>query len=367
MASPMSFPAPTTPTSVPAFIPNDSAPLLADDEPDELEVTSDFDSESRATSTQSVTESVLEHVYENGRRYHMKVISKSQGHWRRHGCWTVSLGKYNLPSDEIEQSRLDLYHHLHLELLGGRLHMAEFAHDPHIVLDCGTGTGPRPMSNSISTISSCRGIFHEKFDYIHSGDLVTSLKNWPRYFEQIYEYSNPGGVVEIVEHCLGWRCDDDSMGPDSPIVEYNKYLISGFKAMGTSPENNASDYKRMLEEAGFTDVQTYEYKVAAGTWARGIRKKRLGQIVMDCLESGLESYAKEDVECDEDEGPYLLFCVALCCEETGVGCYLSGRKRNRIMMLEAPESKLNVFEVQAQDYGNGVCKSGLLFDYSTRR
>lgn len=69
-------------------------------------------------------------------------------------------------------------------------------------------------------------------------------------------------MVVHTEHCLGWRCDDDSMGPDSPIVEYNKYLISGFKAMGTSPENNASDYKRMLEEAGFTDVQTYEYKVS---------------------------------------------------------------------------------------------------------
>lgn len=88
------------------------------------EATSDWDEQSVASSTQSLTESIMEHIYENGRRYHRK--SKDQ---------------YLLPTDEKEQDRLDIVHHLHLELLGGNLTVTKFEEDPPNVLDCGCGTG----------------------------------------------------------------------------------------------------------------------------------------------------------------------------------------------------------------------------------
>lgn len=65
--------------------PEGLGPLIADDS------TSDYDSESLASSTQSLTDSIREHVYENGRRYHRK-----------------SQGQYAMPTDEAEQDRLDL-------------------------------------------------------------------------------------------------------------------------------------------------------------------------------------------------------------------------------------------------------------------
>lgn len=65
---------------------NDPTPLEADDD-----TTSDYYESTNFSSTQSVTDSIREHVYENGRRYHRK-----------------SQGKYYLPSDESEQDRLDL-------------------------------------------------------------------------------------------------------------------------------------------------------------------------------------------------------------------------------------------------------------------
>lgn len=49
--------------------------------------------EHSASSTESLSSSILEHVYENGRRYHRK-----------------SSDKYLMPSDEKEQDRLDLGH-----------------------------------------------------------------------------------------------------------------------------------------------------------------------------------------------------------------------------------------------------------------
>ena len=45
-----------------------------------------------------------------------------------------------MPNDEKEQDRLDLFHHLFLSLLGGRLWTAPLG-NPHRVLDVGTGTG----------------------------------------------------------------------------------------------------------------------------------------------------------------------------------------------------------------------------------
>lgn len=90
------------------------------------------------SSTQSLTDSIREHVYENGRRYHLK-----------------SKRKYALPSDEvlrepnyavaamvltckIEQDRLDLFHAYYLELLDGKICFAPLKEDPPNVLDCGT-------------------------------------------------------------------------------------------------------------------------------------------------------------------------------------------------------------------------------------
>lgn len=45
-----------------------------------------------------------------------------------------------MPNDETEQERLDLYHHIFLSLLSGKLHTAPLD-NPQKVLDVGTGTG----------------------------------------------------------------------------------------------------------------------------------------------------------------------------------------------------------------------------------
>lgn len=46
-----------------------------------------------------------------------------------------------MPSDETEQDRLDMVHHIALMLLGGELCMTKFTGDPKNVLDSGCGTG----------------------------------------------------------------------------------------------------------------------------------------------------------------------------------------------------------------------------------
>jgi hypothetical protein len=80
-------------------------------------------SEASNAST-SVTSSIRNYKYENGRRYH-----------------AFREGEYTLPNDEKEQDRLDLIHHVFRLVLGGDLLRAPIPPTVQRVLDMGTGTG----------------------------------------------------------------------------------------------------------------------------------------------------------------------------------------------------------------------------------
>lgn len=71
----------------------------------------DDDARSEVLSTISLSESITDYVYENGRRYH------SYPH-----------ASYAFPNDEEEQDRLDLMHHLWNLALGGDLFLAPIEH-----------------------------------------------------------------------------------------------------------------------------------------------------------------------------------------------------------------------------------------------
>ncbi len=89
---------------------------------------SDYDSavsdSDYASLTTSLSSSVTNYVYENGRRYHR-----------------FREGQYLFPNDEVEQDRLDMVHHIDRLMLGGALFKAPISTSPQRVLDIGTGTG----------------------------------------------------------------------------------------------------------------------------------------------------------------------------------------------------------------------------------
>lgn len=239
---------------------------------------SDYDDDgSVASSTQSLTDSIRDHVYENGRRYHRK-----------------SEDKYLMPTDETEQDRLDMAHHLELLLLGGALHMAPVPQNAPNVLDCGTGTGIWALDfGELHQGSQVIGVDmiplqpswtlpnvkfevddiekpwtwpKNKFDFIHMRHLGTSIRDWPALFKQMYAHTIPGGYVEIAEHTLDdLYCDDGSVPEESVFKRYMMTLGRSVTKMGAHGDLHGRDYKRMLEEAGFVDVTVYTFKVPCGT------------------------------------------------------------------------------------------------------
>lgn len=83
-----------------------------------------YGSDSATNASTSVTSSVRDYMYENGRRYHR-----------------FREGLYNFPNDEVEQEREDMKHAMVKLLCNQKLHFAPIGEWPQQILDIGTGTG----------------------------------------------------------------------------------------------------------------------------------------------------------------------------------------------------------------------------------
>jgi len=189
----------------------------------------------RPSSSVSVSSSVYDFVEEFGRTYHR-----------------YKEGKYYLPNDEQEQSRLDLQHELALRLLDGKLYLAPIER-PHRVVDLGTGTGiwaiefaeQHPESDVLGTDFSpiepeyvppnCRfeiddmdddWVYSHPFDYIHGRYIVGFLNDIRKLIRNIYDNLVPGGYVEIMETLMLMEAIDDSL-EGTVLQKWNGLMVGG--------------------------------------------------------------------------------------------------------------------------------------------
>jgi len=243
-----------------------------------------------AESSKSVTSSVYDFVEEFGRTYHK-----------------YKQGKYYLPNDEQEQSRLDLQHSLALRLLGGELNLAPI-NKPHRVLDVGTGTGiwaiefaeRHPESDvlgiDLSPIQpeyvppNCRfevddaddeWVFSHPFDYIHGRYICAFLSDPNRFMANIFAALRPGGHVEIMETLMMMEAVDDSLR-DQPLERWGQLVRDGLRRIGRDPMRLVH-VKRWMAEAGFVNIVEKKIAVPSNPWARGREQKIRGALMMHNL------------------------------------------------------------------------------------
>ncbi|TGZ77506.1 S-adenosyl-L-methionine-dependent methyltransferase [Ascodesmis nigricans] len=270
-----------------------------------LDETSDY-SDSLASSTVSLSDSIKEHIYENGRQYHRK-----------------SESRYLLPTDETELDRLDMTHHMMNVMLQGELYLAPWVpekNSPHHVLDCGTGTGiwaldfadMHPASQVVGVdlapiqtewvypnvkfelddLEKEWTFKKNYFSYIHSRMIGTSIKDWKYYTQQMFDHCEPGGYVELSEYQLtGVGCDDNTVPADSGLRTYMSVLGEGLSKMGVNVKDyNAAFFQTHLENAGFVDVEVYTFKVPWGWWPKDKNKKYLGRVTAEVCSTGAEAH-----------------------------------------------------------------------------
>ncbi|KAL6362925.1 hypothetical protein LRP88_02325 [Fusarium phalaenopsidis] len=128
--------------------------------------------------------------------------------------------------------------------------------------------------------------YSTKFDFIFSRFLTGSIRDWPKFFNQSFEFLNPGGKIEIMDIIYPPRSDDGTLSEDSPLYKWATLLLRTFAAMG-SPLDSALRYKEQLEAAGFVDVHVVQRKWPMNRWPKAKIYKQIGmwanQNTMDAL------------------------------------------------------------------------------------
>lgn len=80
---------------------------------------------------------------------------------------------------------------------------------------------------------------------------------------QAYRVTRPGGWVESFEASAVLTSDDNTVADDSPMGQWGRFFIEGSKKLGstfTVLEDNLQ--RKAMEEAGFTDIQEFNFKVS---------------------------------------------------------------------------------------------------------
>ncbi|RDW56506.1 S-adenosyl-L-methionine-dependent methyltransferase-19 [Coleophoma crateriformis] len=257
-----------------------------------------------ATSTSSITSSIMKYRVENGRTYH-----------------AYKDGAYAFPNDEIENDRLDLQHHQLTLTFGGKLFTAPIPKEKqlHNVLDVGTGTGiwaidfadehpetkvigvdlspiqpsyvPPNLVFQIDDLES-NWTFSEKFDFIFSRMMIGSFADVPRFIQQSFDNLTPGGYLEMVDLSFPVKLNDGEFPPDSAFLKWYFYFV--WDAM-SAPANDkrstlfmeasakagrlancAQFYKQQLLDAGFVDVVETKYIWPQNRWPKDKKLKEIG-------------------------------------------------------------------------------------------
>ncbi|KAL1967102.1 hypothetical protein VTN77DRAFT_3626 [Rasamsonia byssochlamydoides] len=262
------------------------AVLEVDEEPFSNADSAFNDSIGSASYQTSISSSIINYKYENGRRYH-----------------AFREGAYTLPNDEEEQDRMDLGHHIYLLLLGGKLHLSPIGSNPQRVLDLGTGTGiwaidfadQYPSAEVIGVDLSpiqpkwvppnCifeiddfdnNWIYTRPFDFIHGRELMGFVADYGRLFCQAFKHLKSGGYLEMQTFDPQVYSDDGTLEKAKNLQVWVENLHKASEIFGKSMTLVGTWQDEMLK-AGFTDIKSEIIKVPVGTWPKDSKLKELGK------------------------------------------------------------------------------------------
>lgn len=239
-----------------------------------------------------------------------------------------------MPNDANEQERIDVkYHGMHLAM-DGKLFYAPIE-NPGAILDIGTGTGiwaldtadaypgatvvgtdlspiqpnyvPTNLQFEIADADE-EWVFDQQFDLIHCRVMNDfSLRSWPNYFQQAFEFCRQGGWVECQEFDYNRRSDDDTIAEDSRMKFWETEWTRGMEQIGLKGACDPDLVMSQMRTAGFINVTRLNFKLPIGPWPKDERLRRAGLFGLVNLLDGVHGlsikiftnllgYSPEDLE-----------------------------------------------------------------------
>ncbi|KDN68531.1 putative UMTA [Colletotrichum sublineola] len=277
-------------------------PELATAAADDDDGDSAIDSASVASSTASLSESVLDYRQLHGRTYQ-----------------TTKTTEYWAPNDDQQNEGLDIIHNALLMLFDDTLFLAPIGDDPQRVLDVGTGTGiwaidfadqfpnAEVIGTDISPIqpgwvpANLRFVIDDfllewmypenHFDFVHLRQLYGSVPDWVDLYKKAYYTLKPGGWIHNLEINAGIDSDHVEYPPDHIFLEWNRIFDQGGKKMGRSfTVAQGHTMRDNMEEAGFVDVVEKKFKLPIHGWPKDPQLQQAGLLIQLALEESLEGF-----------------------------------------------------------------------------
>ncbi|XEU96016.1 hypothetical protein FSHL1_001301 [Fusarium sambucinum] len=250
-----------------------------------------------ASSTASLTSSILKYRTLHGRLYHSE--RGNSDYWG--------------PIDETHREAMDINHHVLTLLMGNKLYLAPISNDIQAAADIGTGTGiwaiefadQFPNASVIGTdlapiqpswvppnlefqIDDCTQewtIPPNSLDYAHLRWLVGSVADWTALFKEAYKSLKPGGWVESYEPSSTIESDDNTVLPGSAMSQWQNFFVEGGRKMGrTFKVFQDGIQKKAMQEAGFVDIEERNFKNPIGGWPKDPEARSIGQYTQAALE-----------------------------------------------------------------------------------
>jgi len=99
-------------------------------------------------------------------------------------------------------------------------------------------------------------------DYVHIRYLIGTIKDWSALFKQAFKTLKPGGYLESFEGCPYIVSDDGTITPQMAMGQWGDVFVEGSKKTErTFTVVRDGIQRKAMEEAGFVDLQEWNYKV----------------------------------------------------------------------------------------------------------
>ncbi|KAI5461959.1 S-adenosyl-L-methionine-dependent methyltransferase [Mariannaea sp. PMI_226] len=256
-----------------------------------------------ASSTASISSSILEYRTINGRTYHSD--RGSNQYWGA--------------NDDLQNETLDIQHHVFTLSQNDKLYLAPLPENMKRVADIGTGTGiwaidfgdmhpdtevigtdlspiqpswvPPNVQFQIDDFTQEWTFAEGSLDYVHMRWLIGCVTDWNALFQQAYKALKPGGWIESFE-CNGFfESDDGTVTDKTATAQWGIFFREGSRKLGSTASFSVVRDKlqrKALEEVGFEKIEEEPIKIPISGWAKDPRKRQVGQFSRAAIENDIE-------------------------------------------------------------------------------
>ncbi|KAJ4198718.1 hypothetical protein NW767_008709 [Fusarium falciforme] len=128
-------------------------------------------------------------------------------------------------------------------------------------------------------------------DYVHMRYLIGSIKDWPALMKEAFRVCKPGGYVESYEGSPDMESDDDTVPKDSAMADWGPiFKEAGAKISRPFTILHEDLARKAMEEAGFVDIESRDFKAPVGAWPKDKTMREIGQFAQVALEQDIEGY-----------------------------------------------------------------------------